>query len=184
MAKPFKVRDFRKKQFFLMDDVYLNGYAKFLGAHASCVYFSLCRHADKEQSAFPSEELIAKEFDMSVRTVRSKIKVLREYNLIRTVRERSKNGTWQHNTYYLIDKSEWIKPSANIAHGQPEATVAHGQPEATNDINQGQITAYIHRQQVPLKETHIEGNPYKDTLEYKKQRKIVGKIRKDLTFAN
>lgn len=163
MSKPFIVRDFRKKQFFMVDDAYLNGYAKYLGAHASCVYLSLCRHADKKQSAYPSEESIALEFDMSVRTVRSKIKILKRYNLIRTIRERTKKGTWEHNIYYLIDKSEWIKP---------EATVAHGQPEANNSRNQRQITAFNQRQEMPPKDTHIyEGNTYKET-----QKNLVDKI--------
>ena len=135
--KPFKVRDFRNKSFFLVDDVYLNGFAKILGPHAACVYFSLCRHADKTQYAFPSEKLIAEEFNMSERTVRSKISLLKKRNIIEVVRERSQDGKWLRNTYILLDKSEWRKP---------EATPASG-PEATDDINQ--------RQPLPLKDTHI-----------------------------
>lgn len=177
MAKPFKVRDFRHKKWFMMDDTYLNGYAKILGPHATCVYLSLCRHADnKEQSSFPSQELIAKEHSISRRTVESKIGLLREYNIIKTVRERSEKGRWSRNTYYLLDKSEWIlPPSASPAHGQ---TIS---PSASDDSNHEQMTTKNHEQPVLTKGTHVEGYSIKDTEEYKKQRRKALQIRKQLS---
>lgn len=103
----FQVRDFRDKGFFVVDDLYLNGYAKHLGTSASMIYFSLCRHADKEQRCFPSQDLIAEELGLHPRTVLEKIKVLEDWGMIRKDKIRSDKGKWLNNVYYLLDKSEW-----------------------------------------------------------------------------
>ena len=138
-VRNFTVRDLRKKQFFMLDDIYLNGYARFLDAHTTVVYLSLCRHADKEQSCFASQKLIAQEHNIGERTVRDKIKLLEAWNIIRVERIRSDDGKWLNNTYFLVDKDEWKRP---------EATLACGQPEATDCSNQ--------RQPLPHKETHTK----------------------------
>ena len=44
---PIKVRDTRVKGYFIVNDQYLNGFAKHISPIASLVYFSLCRHADR-----------------------------------------------------------------------------------------------------------------------------------------
>lgn len=114
----FKVRDLRIKEKFWLDDVYLNGYARYLKPAATAVYMSLCRHADKEQSCFPAEETIAKEHGICEKTVRNKITLLKEWNIIKVERRRRKSGKWLCNTYFLLDKSEWRKPEVKITAGQ------------------------------------------------------------------
>lgn len=123
-----------------MDDAYVNGWAKYLKPSALAVYVSLCRHADKEQSAFPSQETIAKEHGIGVRTVKSKIKLLEQWNIIRREKVRNKEGQWLNNTYFLLDKSNWKQPSANIAPGVStgKKVQSQGQPS-------------------PLKESHLKG---------------------------
>ncbi len=113
----FKVRDLRIKEKFWLDDAYLNGYARHLKPIATAVYLSLCRHADKEQSCFPAEITIAEEHGIGERTVRYKIALLRRWNIIKVKRTRSQKGKWLHNTYFLLDKSEWKKPQAKFASG-------------------------------------------------------------------
>lgn len=135
------MRDKRNKGYFVMDDAYINGYAKKLGVHATSVYMSLCRHADSFQIAFPSQKLIAKETGMSERTVRDKILLLQKYNLVHVERERNSSGEWMRNTYTLLDKTEWLN--------YPEAGVASSNsPEATDDIHQ--------RQELPIKVTNTK----------------------------
>jgi hypothetical protein len=113
-TRGFKVRDFRQKQFFIIDDIYLNGFAKQLGVTTSMIYISLCRHADKDQQCFPSQKLIAEELNLNERTVMEKLKILRKYHLVEVVRVKSKKGKWVNNIYTLLDKIEWIKPSTYI----------------------------------------------------------------------
>lgn len=127
MPRSFVVRDLRNKQFFITDDVFLNGYARIIGPIASMVYISLCRHADKDQTAFPSQTLIANEIGVGRRTVIDKVALLQKNNLIQITRERTASGKWLRNTYVLLDKSQWKK--------QPSATTAHGQPSANHDEN-------------------------------------------------
>lgn len=113
----FKVRDLRKKNQFIVDDVYLNSYAKVFGSNGTAVYLSLCRRVNKEQTCFPSEKLIAKDHGISDRTVRKFIKLLRYGNLIGIDRVRSKSGKWLHNEYTLFDKSVWKKPEEIFSFG-------------------------------------------------------------------
>ena len=55
-----EIRDNRQKEWFWLDNEYLNGYARHLGTVATAVYISLCRHSDnKTQTCFPSTELIS-----------------------------------------------------------------------------------------------------------------------------
>ena len=99
----FEVRDLRRKEKFFVDDLYLNGYAKKCGIYATGVYLSLCRHANKEQSCYPSLRKIAEELKVSVKQVGRSIKILEGNNIIRKIR----CGKKLNNRYLLLDKSEW-----------------------------------------------------------------------------
>ncbi len=113
----FKVRDKRNKGWFFVDNEYLNGYGKVLGGLGIAIYVDLCRHADSDQKCFPSQKLIAKELKMGERTVRKYIKLFERYHIIEITKERSNKGKWLNNTYWLLDKTEWIKPKATITSG-------------------------------------------------------------------
>lgn len=140
---PFRVRDFRKKGFWLGDDAYLNSYARYFDTFTTAVYFSLCRHADKNQSCFPAQSLIAEEHNMGKRTVIEKLKVLEEWKIIKKKKVRSKNGKWLNNTYFLLDKSEWKQPSAGAAHGSTKCRKLHNQVQE------------LHTKDTHKKDTHI-----------------------------
>jgi hypothetical protein len=141
----FEIRDLRKKDKFVIDDEYLNGYAKLCGINATGVYVSLCRHANKQQTCFPSKELLANELNISERSVYSALKKLEEWNIIKTQSQgRKDNGSFKNNIYTLLDKSLWKnKPQANNADG----TICLP-PQANNDISRRHV--------VPNKETHIK----------------------------
>ncbi len=138
-----------------MDNDYLNGYARFFGAIGTAIYVSLCRHADNEtQKCFPAQETIAEELGIAVRTVRKYIAIFQKYQIISVSREKDlKTRRWINNVYTLLDKDHWVKPEAMVAHG------ARGnrqqKPEATDDKS--------HRQPLPHKETHREGDLFKET---------------------
>jgi hypothetical protein len=104
----FRVRDLRDKNKFWIDNDYINGYAKLCGADATLVYISLCRHANYyTQTAFPSQSMIAKEFNITIRRVRKGIKQLVLYNIIQVEQERKEDGRFSHYVYTLLDKSQW-----------------------------------------------------------------------------
>lgn len=129
----------------MVDDEYLNGYAKIFSPTITAVYLSLCRHADKEQSTFPSQDLIAEEHNLNARTVRRAVKTLVEWKLVTIERERTTTGKWLRNTYYLLDKKEWKPKPETIGHPCPV-----DKPEDIDDRTIGH--------QSPLKDTHLEGN--------------------------
>lgn len=153
MEKTFKVRDLRKKEQFIIDDSYLNGYAKIFGPSGTAVYLSLCRRANKDQFCFPSEKTIAEDHNITDRTARTHIKRLVEAHILRIERERSKSGKWRHNVYYLLDKSEWKTPEEIISFGYRRKSKTR--PAENNDANQ--------RKQIPLKESHGKDANDKDS---------------------
>lgn len=141
MEKAFKVRDLRKKEQFIIDDSYLNGYAKIFGPSGTAVYLSLCRRANKEQFCFPSEQLIAKDHGITEKTARKYLRLIEKANIIRIEKERRRDGKYQHKIYYLIDKSEWKHPSVLFTVGNKRH-----KPSVKNDQNQ--------RYEIPTKEAH------------------------------
>lgn len=105
--KQIIIRDLRVKEKFFIDDLYLNGYARILKPSTTAVYFSLCRHAGKNQTAFPSQELIAKEHGISANTVYRGIRKLKNANIIAIEQKKSEKGIFNRNVYTLLDKAMW-----------------------------------------------------------------------------
>ncbi|RLC34436.1 hypothetical protein DRH14_02990 [Candidatus Shapirobacteria bacterium] len=104
MEKRFKVRDMRNKEKFVIDDKFLNGYAKFVGIYAVGVYIALCRHANKGQEAWPSTTKIAEELNISMPMVYRAIWTLELFNIIK----KQRIGKTMCNRYWLLDKKEWV----------------------------------------------------------------------------
>ncbi len=146
MSMEIKIRDKRNKGWFYLDNEYLNGYAKIFGGIGTAIYVSLCRHADAEQKCFPSQELIGEELNIAPRTVRKYIKMFEDWNLLHVDRKKTSDGRWLNNIYYLLDKSEWKKPEAPVAHGHQRQMTT--KPEENNSKNQ--------RHQLPNKDTHTK----------------------------
>ncbi len=150
MTKSFKIRDRRNKGWFYLDNEYINGYGKIFGAIGTAIYVSLCRHADNEtQRCYPSMELIADELWISRNTVAKYIKLFEKYKLIVCERERdSKTKKWINNSYYLLDKSEWIthaQPVSMDSHAQMTST-SHAQPlsnKETQDTKETKIATNV-----------------------------------------
>ena len=154
--RPIKIRDIRIKEKYSVDDAYLNGWAKIVGFAGTAVYNSLCRHADINQSSFPSVKKIAEEHGAAEKTIKRAIKKLKELNIIQVEKIRSNKGKWLNNTYILVDKSNWLK----IPRGQIDTMVNQG---SNMTITTGQKDTTTTGQIDPTKDTHIEGNTYKDS---------------------
>lgn len=147
----FEVRDSREKNWNWQDNEYLNGYARLCGVSATAVYLSLCRHADKKQSCFPSIKLIAEEHNISERTVITSIHILEKHNIIKKEKIRKKDGKWLNNYYVLLNKLHWISQVQPL-HMDSQVQITT-EPSANNDISQVQ----------PLhtNKNHIEVDTYK-----------------------
>lgn len=150
MQTKFKIRDLRKKEQFIVDDAYLNGYAKIFGPNSTAVYLSLCRRANKEQFCFPSERLIAKDHGLTEKTSRKYLRLIERANIIRIEKERRQDGKYQCKTYYLLDKSEWKHPSVFSTDGNKRH-----KPSVNNRQNQ--------RYEIPTKDAHGKDVNIKDT---------------------
>jgi hypothetical protein len=120
--REYKIRDQRKKEWFWIDNEYLNGYGKFFGAIGVAIYVSLCRYANnKTQQCFPAQKRIAEDLNISDRAVRKYLKLFEQYRIICVEREKDKNTMrWKNNVYVLLDKSNWIRPEELRSAGEPE----------------------------------------------------------------
>lgn len=144
-----EIRDNRQKEWFWLDNEYLNGYARHLGTVATAVYISLCRHSDnKTQTCFPSMELIAEENGIGSRnTVSKAINSLEQWNIIKIQKNYNKNTKQRENNIYtLLAKSEWKpKPCTNNEHGTHAQN--NKKPCTNNDKS--------HAQELSSNNTHI-----------------------------
>jgi len=147
-----QIRDLRRKQFYMMDDEYLNGYARLCGISATGVYMSLCRHANKEQQCWPQIDLVAKELAISSKTVTRAIKKLEQWGIVITERGGNDPITKRKvvNVYTLIDKSFWVQKPGDK---DPEDARKTG-------VVQGTLTTIFQGTPRPRKETQREGNTY------------------------
>jgi DNA-binding transcriptional ArsR family regulator len=78
--------------FFLVDNILVDHYARLIGPHAYAVLTVLKRHADVKGSCYPSVALIAGKLGLSTRQVTRAIKTLEAYNMV-TVRRRRGQGS-------------------------------------------------------------------------------------------
>ena len=129
-----EIRDNRQKEWFWLDNEYLNGYARILGASCTVVYLSLCRHSDNQtQKCFPSIKLIAEENGISRDTVMRALKLLEEWRIVSILKTKKEDGTQANNVYTLTAKSVWRqKPSSIEQLGVTESQITTP-PSRKND---------------------------------------------------
>lgn len=147
-----EIRDNRAKEWFWLDNQYLNGYAKHLGVTCTVVYLSLCRHADNTtQSCFPSMKLIADENGISTRSVVRATALLEEWGIISIEKSKKNDGTQANNIYTLTSKKNWKpKPSDIKSHG--DRVTENEEPSDTDDISR--VTPGLHNN-THINNTHI-----------------------------
>ena len=102
MEKKNKVIDETNFGFIIQND-FLNGYAKYVGWQGQVAYMALKRHAGTKDRCFPSLKQLAIELGVSVRSVQRGIRALKEWNIIKVDRQ----GKRDTNIYHLLPKTEW-----------------------------------------------------------------------------
>lgn len=135
-----------KPNVYFKPDSYLNGWAKKTGWKAALVYDSLWRHSNKYGHSFPSLELIASEFDVSVSTIQRGLKALIKYNLVKVRQGRNDGGKYIRNYYTLTDKDDWRDPEDDRRSHRPAA------PEVTQT---GSRRSHSPHKDTHMKDTHI-----------------------------
>lgn len=157
--KDVKIRDKRNKDWFRLDNEYLNGYAKIFGAVGTAIYVSLCRHADNEtQACFPSMEQMARELGISRKTVWTYIKRFEQHNLILREEQKRQEGSkrFQNCTYFLLDKSEWKKHPEEGSREYQLHTEAVGNGYTTPCVNDDTSREYqLHSNNTHKNNTHL-----------------------------
>lgn len=105
-----EIRDQRQKEWFWIDNEFIDNFAKKVGPVATLVYVALSRHADQgTQTAFPSMQTIGDEVGIKSRnTIAKGIKALEQYGIIATKEAIDpSNGKRLNNTYTLLSRKFW-----------------------------------------------------------------------------
>ena len=167
MEQKMKIRDLRKKEKFIVDDEYLNGYARIAGYKATLAYMSLCRHASKDQSCFPSITRIAEQHGLSRPTIIKGIKELEKLRIIKVVKKKDlKTKRQQNNVYILLDKSQWVNKAESTTFTQSRVKTGSdpSKPQNKSRVND-----------VDCKETHIKETHIKD--DFSKEKSSLSKLK-------
>lgn len=133
-----EIRDQRQKEWFWIDNEFVDEYAKKVGPVATLVYLSLSRHADQgTQTAFPSMQTIAEEVGIKSRnTIAKGIKKLQQYGIIDTKEAIDpSNGKRLNNVYTLLSRKFWKKdaqpetPKKIVVKAKQEKLIPDNDPE-------------------------------------------------------
>jgi hypothetical protein len=99
-----EIRDSREREFFIVDDRFMDVYARICGVYATCVYLALCRHVGKDQTCWPSINLLSEKLGMTTRSVIRSTKVLEHHKIIQIDKVKGDS-----NIYTLLNKRHWKK---------------------------------------------------------------------------
>ncbi|HET6516382.1 MAG TPA: helix-turn-helix domain-containing protein [Thermodesulfovibrionales bacterium] len=125
----FEKRNIYTNDHFVMDDVYMDHYAKVCGVYATCVYMGLCRYADRiTQSCSPRISLLADKLNISTRQVIRVLKILEYYKIIRIERTPG-----EVNKYLLIDSKYW-KPIKSLQQAMTKGHRCHRDTSASQTL--------------------------------------------------
>lgn len=111
--EPINIRDARKRDFFMVDNIIIDQYAGLIGPYATLVYMALCRHADAStRESYPSLQFLAKELGISRPTVKRAIQTLIQHRLLARQLRTSARGDPDTNLYIILE------PEGKISHTQ------------------------------------------------------------------
>jgi hypothetical protein len=104
-SETFIVRDARERDWFFVDNKFLDGkWLRLLKGAPAAVYFSLCRHSDQAQIAFPSVQWLMDETGYMKRHIINAIRTLEFHHFITVDRQKGEG-----NMYTLLNKKHWRK---------------------------------------------------------------------------
>ena len=102
----FEVRDFRRCNFFWLDNVAVDEFLPRIGATAFAVYCYLCRFVFNEtQVCWPSQSKMAESLQLNKATISRNLKVLVENNLIRVVSQGKQHSSTRYQLLDIVSQS-------------------------------------------------------------------------------
>ena len=165
-----EIRDIRKKEWFWVDDMFFNTYAKIFGPGVLAVYIALCRYADKEQKCFPSINRISDDIRLSRPVVIESLKILEYLKIIKKKRV----GKTCNNRYFLLCRRSWRKDWEKIV-----GEVKLSEFTSLNKCSKAALLHWLSRFTSNSNQTHSKEKVLQSEL--KNSRKDIPlKIRKDI----
>jgi len=173
----FEVRDLRHKEKFVLDDAFLNGYGRIVGAPGIAVYVTLCRHVDKNQKCFPSQAVIGEKTGLIRQTVNIWIQVLAYLRIIQIQRV----GNKCNNRYLLLDKKYWRTDWQIMAEELSAKTVDKYVNKSRSDVVSADIRCRRTRHQVSSVLTSIVRSSQSKDAQRKDETQKLLSLREELS---
>lgn len=131
-----KLRDARKRGFYIIDNDLIDKYGPEIGAYGVAVYNLIARYADGNgENSFPSYQTIAEKLGISRPKAVTTINQLVEFGLIKKDKRTDSAGDMTSNTYTLVDLGGG-KP--HLLPSKPDLPPSkQNLLGVVNDINQG-----------------------------------------------
>lgn len=125
---------------FKTDNILIDEYSQCLGSLPTLVYVALRRYKNNDSNtAWPTEEHLAKILDVSRRSIIRAIKKLVDHRLITKNKFRGKGQQWLNNQYYFVGVDKWSKfPVGNLGK-KFSIRNSVGDKNDTNQVTHGYI---------------------------------------------
>jgi hypothetical protein len=99
---PSRLRDLRRRDWFWIDNVFIEQYARSIGPIGVTLYVTLARFAGRRSEAFPSLRYLESLLGISRPSLVKYLNILEEHGLIRITPRTSKEGDNTSNLYELL----------------------------------------------------------------------------------
>jgi len=106
----FRVKDRRKKDFYLIDNIFIKNAGCYVGPYGCAVYNSLMMYSNEEKKnkeCWPSVRQMAKEWKTGTRQISNAIEILEKLNIISV--EHGDNER-KNNVYQILSPDIWKLP--------------------------------------------------------------------------
>lgn len=111
MEDGFVIRDRREKGYCMVDNEFIDKYIKILSAPAFKVYFAICRHANNEETSWPSYKMFKEKFGLSETSISKALRELENGGFVKIIRKKDEEThRQQSNNYVLLHRTAWLKP--------------------------------------------------------------------------
>jgi hypothetical protein len=154
MTEENRLRDERRRSFYMIDNEIIDTYGPTIGVYGIAVYNVIAKYANAHgENAFPSYQTIADAINISRRKAIDTIELLVKKGLVKKSPRSKATGDATSNLYTLVDMKEIS--SAQYAPSNRGSSARHALPSAQHALG---VVHSMHPNN-----THIEQNPINNT---------------------
>lgn len=159
------MKELRKGEWFPVDNLLIDVAGRQFGYTPLAVYICLKRHANQQNLAWPTYQLMAEELNMCPRTVSRSIEYLVAFGLITRTKKR-RTGKWANYVYFLVDRDNWDieREPCDISSDGDEEEQDEMTDHVTTMSSPSDNDDSDHKTESPIKKTNNINKKEEDTI--------------------